>query len=142
MDTMMACRRCSGPQIIKNGFLRGEQRYRCKECSYNFIDKPRPGRPLVKKALAILLYNLGLSFRAIGKLCGVSATTVLNWVRACADEHASKPEPPEGGVVVVELDEMHHYLKKSPANSGSGKLIVVIQGSWLTGSAAIVTRAP
>jgi transposase-like protein len=140
MGTTLECRRCSGRRIIKNGFLRGEQRYRCKDCCYNFVDQPKSERPVVRKVLAILLYNLGLSLRATGKFCGVSGTTVLNWVDDFAEQHATKPAPPKDGVIVVELDEMHHYLKKNPINSGSGKLIVVIQASWLTGNAAIVTR--
>src|SRR5512135_1604446 len=93
MQATLGCPRCSGRRIIKNGWLRGEQRYRCKDCSYNFVDPPKPDRPLVKKVLAILLYNLGLSFRATGKLCGVSGTTVLNWVDDFAEQHATKPAP-------------------------------------------------
>src|SRR5512146_652765 len=91
MEATLGCPRCSGRRIIKNGWLRGEQRYRCKDCCYNFVDPPKPDRPLVKKVLAILLYNLGLSFRATGKLCGVSGTTVLNWVDDFAEQHATKP---------------------------------------------------
>src|SRR3954452_10393009 len=32
--------------------------------------------------------------------------------------------------------------EKSPTRSGSGKLGIVLQGSWWTGSAAVVTRPP
>ena len=85
MQATLGCPRCSGRRIIKNGWLRGEQRYRCKDCSYNFVDPPKPDRPLVKKVLAILLYNPGLSFRATGKLCGVSGTTSASISsRACS----------------------------------------------------------
>lgn len=113
MDSACSCPRCSATEIVKNGFLRGAQRYKCKSCSYNFVDKPKSdNNTSAKKALAVVLYNLGLSLRATGKVCGVSATSVLNWVSALASEHATKPEPPKDGVVVIELDEMHHYLKK------------------------------
>ena len=44
--------------------------------------------------------------------------------------------------MVIELDEMWHYLKKSPSRSGSGRLGIVLQGSWWTGNAAVVTRPP
>ena len=40
----------------------------------------------------------------------VSAQAVLDWVRACAKEHKEKPEP-TGRTIVLELDEMWHYLK-------------------------------
>jgi insertion element IS1 protein InsB len=44
--------------------------------------------------------------------------------------------------VVIELDEMWHYLKKSPNPFGSGRLGIVLQGGWWTGNAAVVTRPP
>jgi hypothetical protein len=60
-------------------------------------------------------------------------------VELYAKVYAQKPEP-EGRVVVIELDEMWHYLKKSPSRSGSGRLGIVLQGGSWTGSAAVVTR--
>jgi hypothetical protein len=46
------------------------------------------------------------------KLLGVSTPTVMAWIERFAEVYAQKPEP-EGRAVVVELDEMWHYLKKS-----------------------------
>ena len=63
------------------------------------------------------------------------------WLEQFAQAYAQKPEP-EGRAVVIELDEMWHYLKKSPSPSGSGRLGIVLQASWWTGSAAVVTRPP
>lgn len=140
MSEAICCRRCVSSAVIKNGKIRGEQRYHCKICHYNFVDKPRRGRPTTQKALAILLYNVGMSMNSIAKLLALSPPAVLKWIRSFADSHATKPEPPDDGVIVVELDEMWHYLKKNPTNSGSGKLIAVIQGNWLTGNVGIVTK--
>jgi len=53
-----------------------------------------------------------------------------------AQAYAQKPEP-EGRALVIELDEMWHYLKKSPRNSGSGRLGIVLRAARLTGSAAV-----
>jgi transposase len=94
-----------------------------------------------QKLLAVQLYISGLSLRRIGALLGVSTPTVLRWVRRFAAEHAARPEP-AGGAVVIGLDEMWHSLKKSRRGSGSGRLFVEIRGDWLTGSAAVVTGAP
>lgn len=140
MPEEIYCRQCASPAVTKNGTIRGEQRYYCKTCRYNFVNKPRRGRPAAQKALAVLLYNLGLSMNAIARLFELSPTAVLKWIRSFAESHATKPEPPEDGVIVVELDEMWHYLKKNPTNSGSGKLIVVIRANWLTGNVGIVTK--
>ena len=92
------------------------------------------------KATAVLLYVSGLSMNRTAKLLGVSTPTIQAWLEQFAAAYAQKPEP-EGRAVVIELDEMWHYLKKSPNRSGSGKLGIVIQGSWWTGSAAVVTRS-
>ena len=33
----MICRRCSGAGCTKHGFLKGERRYRCKDCGFQFV---------------------------------------------------------------------------------------------------------
>ena len=47
----------------------------------------------------------------IAFLLRVSAQSILNWIRACAKEHQQKPEP-TGRMILLELDEMWHDLKK------------------------------
>ena len=47
----------------------------------------------------------------IAFLLQVSAQAVLNWIRAFATEHSKKPEP-RGKTIVLELDEMWHYLTR------------------------------
>ena len=61
----------------------------------------------------MLLYVSGLSMNRTAKLLGVSTPTVQAWIEQFAEAYAQKPEP-EGRAVVIELDEMWHYLKKSP----------------------------
>ena len=135
----LRCKRCGGEEHTRNGFMRGKQRYRCRACGLNFTDTPPRGMPLQVKVTAVLLYVSGLSMNRTAKLLGVSTPSVMTWIEQFAKDHAQKPEP-LGRALVIELDEMWHYLKKSPTSSGSGKLGIVLQGSWWTGSAAIVTR--
>src|ERR687884_219322 len=105
--------RCGSEEYVKNGLMRGKQRFLCKACGMN----------------------------RTAKLLGVSTPTIQAWLEQFAAAYAQKPEP-EGRAVVIELDEMWHYLKKSPAPSGSGRLGIVLQANWWTGSAGIVTRPP
>jgi transposase-like protein len=137
----LRCKRCGGEESVKNGLMRGKQRYRCKACGLNFTATPPRGMPLAIKVTAILLYVSGLSMNRTAKLLGVSTPSVQAWIEQFAQAYAQKPEP-EGRAVVLELDEMWHYLKKSRISSGSGRLAIVLQGDWLTGSAAVVTPAP
>jgi transposase-like protein len=135
------CKRCGSEEYVKNGRMRGKQRFLCKACGLNFTDTPARGKPLAMKVAAVLLYVSGLSMNRTAKLLGVSTPTIQAWLEQFARAYAQKPEP-EGRAVVIELDEMWHYLKKSPSHSGSGKLGIVRQGDWWTGNAAVVTRPP
>src|SRR3954451_25146959 len=136
--------RCEGrgsEEHVKNGLMRGKQRYRCKECGLNFTDTPPRGMPLRVKVTAVLLYLSGLSMNRTAKLLGVSTPSVMTWIEQFAEVYAQKPEP-EGRAVAVELDEMWHFLKKRPPNSGSGRLGIVLPDGSSTGSRAVVTGPP
>ena len=137
----LRCKRCGSEEHVKNGLMRTKQRYLCKACGLNFTDTPPRGKPLALKVAAVLLYVSGLSMNRTAKLLGVSTPTIQAWLEQFAATYAQKPEP-EGRAVVIELDEMWHYLKKSPNPSGSGRLGIVLQGDWWIGNAAVVTRSP
>src|SRR6201746_1298069 len=136
----LRCKRCGSEEQVKNGLMRAKQRYRCKACGLTVPHAPARGKPLAMKAAAVLLYVSGLSMNRTAKLLGVSTPTIQAWLEQFAAAYAHKPEP-EGRAVVIELDEMWHYVKKSPRRCGSGKLGIVLQGSWWTGNAAVVTRS-
>ena len=57
----LQCKRCGSEEHVKNGFMKGLQRYRCKACGLNFTDTPPRGMPLRIKVTAVLLYLSGLS---------------------------------------------------------------------------------
>jgi len=133
----LRCKRCGSEEHVKNGLMRGKQRYRCKACGLNFTDTPPRGMPLRVKVTAVLLYLSGLSMNRTAKLLGVSTPSVMTWIEQFAKAYAQKPEP-EGHAVVVELDEMWHFLKKKPTNSGSGRLGIVLPDGSLTGNWAVV----
>src|SRR5215210_3722455 len=113
----LRCKRCGSEAYVKNGLMRGQQRYLCKGCGLNFTNTPPRGKPLALKAAAVLLYVSGLSMNRTAKLLGVSTPTIQVWLEQFAAAYAQKPEP-EGRAVVIELDEMWHYLKKVRATLG------------------------
>lgn len=55
---------------------------------------------------------------AVAERVGVSAQSMLRWVRAHAQAHCPKPAP-SGRTAAVEIDEMWHFVKKGPRSSGS-----------------------
>ena len=108
----LRCKRCGSEEHVRNGLMRGKQRYRCKACGLNFTDTPPRGMPLAMKVTAVLLYLSGLSMNRTAKLLGVSTPSVMAWIERFAEAYAQKPEP-QGRAIVVELDEMGHFLKKA-----------------------------
>lgn len=108
----MSCPRCEHLHCVKNGKVEGKQRYRCKSCKFQFTRLTPRGHPLWLRALAVFLYCHGLSMNAIAKMFSVSTPTILRWIRKFGVQHAQPPEPEAGTAVVLELDEMWHYLKK------------------------------
>src|SRR4051794_5403733 len=92
----LRCERCGSEEWVKNGLMRGKQRYRCKACGLNFTDTPPRGMPLRVKVAAVLLYLSGLSMNRTAKLLGVSTPSVTAWIERFAKAYAQKPEP-EGG---------------------------------------------
>lgn len=58
--------------------------------------------------MAITLYTLGLSMRAIAKLFEVSPNAVVKWIKAFTTTHYEKPAP--GDAILIELDEMWRYV--------------------------------
>jgi transposase-like protein len=64
----LCCKRCGSAKQVKNGLMRGKQRYLCKACGLTFTDTPPRGKPLALKAAAVLLYVSGLSMNRTAKL--------------------------------------------------------------------------
>jgi transposase-like protein len=54
--TEIICKRCQATEYVKNGMVRGLQRYRCRKCFCNFTATKPHGKPAAIKALALLLY--------------------------------------------------------------------------------------
>lgn len=133
----MECKKCGGKEHSKNGFVKGHQRYKCKNCAYQFVPTLRKGFDEQTKLTACLLYINGLSLRTIARLLNTSATSVLSWVRKFALQNYEKPQP-NSDAVIIQIDEMWHFLHLKKTNFGYGKHIVLLQDSLSTGNVVIV----
>ena len=40
----LRCKRCGSDEQVKNGLMRGKQRFLCKACGLNFTDTPAASR--------------------------------------------------------------------------------------------------
>jgi len=109
----MRCNKCGSDEKVKNGYAYGRQRWKCKECGYQYTVSQR-GKPEPLRWFAVMLYLNGMSYNAISKIIDVTPATVMYWVRDISDR---LPDPRgTGEALEVEIDEMSTFLKKDKAN--------------------------
>jgi transposase-like protein len=139
----MNCKNCSASKVVKNGQVRGKQRYKCKLCGYNFVegDNRVKYETSIKRAFAVILYSIGKSsYGFIAKLFGVTSPAVMKWLKK---EALSIDEPVvDATIKSIEFDEMWHFIQSKKTKNGLSKPWTVIQGEPLPGLSAIVMLKP
>ena len=119
---MIKCKNCQSLETMKNGKARNKQRYKCKECGYNFVEGHAhySEKKKAKKALVVMLYSLGKgSYRGLGHIFGISNGTVQNWVKEA--ERTLPEEELSEEITEIEFDEMWHYIGKKNESCGSSR---------------------
>ncbi len=96
----------------------GSQRYKCQECGSKYTPEPKSnGYPEEVRRQAVRMYLDGLNYRRIGRLLGVDHVSVMNWVKAYADQVDEAPVPES--VDTVEMDELYTYVGSKKTGSTS-----------------------
>lgn len=137
----MHCRKCGSEAFVKNGFMAGVQRYKCKKCGFQFTRETPHGRPMKDKILALVLYLSGLSMNAIGNIIGVSTQSIMRWIRMFYDKFIPQNEI-ETKFDEIEIDEMYSYINKKKIQSGSGRLLIITLEGFSAGDVVIVVPKP
>lgn len=125
---MEKCKYCLGEKFVKNGFVRGVQRYRCNHCGKNQIigdKREKYDNKTRGQALAMYLNSGGL--RSIGRILKVPHQSVSNWV-----ENAGKIVEREimnlhmtpRNISILEMDELYTYVQKKSAKHEFGWLLI------------------
>ena len=104
---MAICPKCSSENCVKDGIVKGGQRYRYKLCNFRHTVQHRGKSPIVKRQ-ALELYLAGLGFRSIGRLLECIHVAVYNWIKSFGEE--VKELRSDSARKVVEMDEMHTYV--------------------------------
>lgn len=81
---MQKCKRCESTEIVKNGIVRGKQRYLCKRCRYHFIkeDERESQIAAVHKALCTVFQALGYGKqRLIGSYLKRDPALIHRWMK-------------------------------------------------------------
>jgi len=136
---MPECKNCKTKKVVKSGKVRGKQRYKCKECGYNFVigDERTNEKILALKALCVLLYSLAKgSYNMMGKLFGRNRSLIYRWIREAG---ISTEEPAiDGEITEIEFDEMWHFIESKKRNFGSSKPLTVAAGKLSPGFSVVV----
>lgn len=76
----MFCRKCRSDLLIKNGIVRGRQRYRCRACGFNFTQEHSNGWPSSSKLLIVVSYCDGESISDLAEQSGATPASVFRWI--------------------------------------------------------------
>jgi transposase-like protein len=126
---MVECKNCHSVQIIKSGFVRGKQRYKCKECGVHFVegDARTSDKIAALKALCVVFYALGKgSYNRLGKIFGRNRSLIYRWIRE-AGLRTGEPAI-DGGITQIEFDEMWHFIESKKESFGSSKPWIAVGG--------------
>ena len=106
----MHCPKCKSDQSKKNGFRRGKQSYRCKNCGCQYVENPKPkGYSSEVKQLCLKMYLNGMGFRAIARVIEIDHTTIINWVEEAGESLSDEPQDEEIPEI-TEIDELQTFV--------------------------------
>ena len=115
---MLFCKHCGSDKLVKNGFVSGKQRYKCKDCSGAFIEGDARLKYGLEKRLKVINMCLeGIGIRSIERLEGVSNPLIIYWIRHLSEllrkeiKRRAMPDKPKD-ITIVEVDELFTYYKK------------------------------
>lgn len=138
LEAKLSCPKCSAKTVIKSGLVNGEQRWKCKECTYQYTRTKKRGRPLWQKSLVVFLYSYGVSMHAIARIFDVQPSTILKWVREYAKDHVHKPE--NSDVHIMTLAEMQSLMQKNVSNDQSMLCISINDDIFKDGAGIIINK--
>ena len=122
----MNCPKCNS-SMVKGGKTEDKQRYKCKECGYNYynveIKSTAKSKTLKSKRLALHLYLDGLDPSSIGRILGVSDASVLKWIKEFGQK-AQELVSEEPQIKMVGVDEMYSYVGSKKTTAGHRMLLI------------------
>lgn len=113
------CKRCGSSDYVKNGFVHGMQRYRCKECSHNFVEGDKRQKYQLSDRLKVIkLYLENCGIRTIERLTGIRNSQISKWIESAASDIKDQLQKSQANInsiqdiSILELDELCTYIKK------------------------------
>ena len=131
MQKLTHCPRCNAENVTKSGIVNDRQRYKCKECKYNFT-VAKIGKQISNyyATKALQLYIEGLSYREIERILGISHVTVMNLVKRYA---LRRPERIESRPTykVLSHKELSEFVSRRENMIGAGMIITELGDKFM-----------
>lgn len=115
---MVICKHCGEVKLVKDGIVKGKQRYLCKDCGKTFRDgDAREKYTIEQKIRVIKLYTDGVGMRSIERAEGVSTPLLIHWIRnfgkMLREKISTTPIPNDAkDIEILEMDELFTYYQK------------------------------
>ena len=126
-----SCPKCQHEQSTKSGIVKNRQRYRCKQCNYNF-SVGKAGKQIESYYVikALQLHIEGVGYREIERLLGISHVTVMNWVKKWGIQAPEQLEYRPTYRVMTHL-ELQEFMKDPNQLKGMGMLITELGDKYM-----------
>lgn len=125
------CPKCNSGNSIKSGIIKDRQRYKCKDCNYNFtvqkLGKQIDSYYVVK---ALQLYLEGISMREIERILGVSHVSIRNWIRKY-NVKAPERNDYHPTYKVLNHNELQDFISDTDFLSSSGMIITELGDKYM-----------
>ena len=117
------CKFCMVSKVVKDGFVRGSQRFKCRSCGKNFIEGDKRenesySREVRNMVIRMYLNNCGI--RRIAHILKLPLSTTFGWIRKAGkmvdeivDEMVKNKNEEFKKIDILEMDELFTYVKKS-----------------------------
>lgn len=111
---MLECKRCESTKVVKNGNVRGKQRYLCKRCGYHFTKENERDAQIaaVHKALCTVFQALDYGKqRLIGSFLKRDPALIYRWMKKTSIDFQGRWD--NGIRVCPDIEDLYDELKYS-----------------------------
>jgi transposase len=125
-----ACKHCGSKERVKDGFVQGKQRYKCKECGKTYREGDKRERYSQEQRLRVIKWYLeGAGIMSIERVEGVPNPLIIKWIRRFSKilrRRLNEAEIPDDArkIEIIELDELFSYCQKKLTKSTFGLLLI------------------
>ena len=132
------CKHCGSDDQVKNGYVQGKQRYKCRSCGKTYRQGDLRERYTNEQRLRVIKWYLeGAGIMSIERMEGIPNPLIIKWIRSFSKILRNKlnevniPKDVKK-IQILELDELFSYCQKKRGGSTYGLLLIGSEVALLT----------